>query len=328
MSKGSRRFRRLLKRSATIAAIAVASGASVACAGSPAASSHGQVARDEQLALLPIHLRAGDGGWCLTPVTVTGCPNARLPAQLGPFRGPVIAELWTGTSGSDGSSVETRIALTTDDVAAVSLEGRPAVKTHSSPFMPRGFRGAIVDLHGHPKEQSAPALPFSRFIALNAAGQRLAQSYELGPPLTFEAPNRNWEPGAPQPKGPCSARVVGLKSLAFQGGSVMTAVTRHRDIRGREFVDCWHADYVLGKWPVEVDILLDAEHPGARPAALPAMSQLSGHSGVYAGPGTSRESIAARIRGAWLLVTNGAGIQQRLAVLEHARTTVSTGRHT
>jgi hypothetical protein len=69
-------------------------------------------------------------------------------------------------------------------------------------------------------------------------------------------------------------------------------------------------------------MLLDAAHPGATPASLLGMRLLAGHRGVFIGPGSESGELARRIPGAWLLVSQGANISQRLTLLEHPHATL------
>jgi hypothetical protein len=102
----------------------------------------------------------------------------------------------------------------------------------------------------------------------------------------------------------------------------MTAVRPHADVRGREFVGCVDTSYLLDGWPIEASVLLDAEHPGPSPAALPGVRPLRGHAGMFHGPGVEGEAVARRISGGWLVVDKGENLVQRLALLEHLRATV------
>jgi hypothetical protein len=118
-----------------------------------------------------------------------------------------------------------------------------------------------------------------------------------------------------EPSGVCRLRVEDTPGLISEGGRLMTGIKPHTDVRGREFVDCLHARYSLRTRPLEVDVLLDAEHPGSTPAELPAMRPLVGHKGICVGPGTEGNTVARRIPGAWLLITKGKDLQQRLTLL-------------
>ena len=120
----------------------------------------------------------------------------------------------------------------------------------------------------------------------------------------------------------CRLEKEGLPGLVFEGGGLMSEIRPHRDIRGREFVGCVHANYLLDNWPLKADVLLDAEHPGSTPAGLPLMRRLAGRPGISQGPGAVGELVARRIPGAWILVWEGEGEDQRLRVPEHLRVKV------
>ena len=115
--------------------IVVWSVTAVACAGSAGRSARrdavrvGRVVSEEAVALLPITVGAGDGGWCLTTIKAGGgsCPTLHLPAFLGPFQGPIVVEHWSGRSSSSQAPVREVMVLTTSEVAAVSLEGNAPV---------------------------------------------------------------------------------------------------------------------------------------------------------------------------------------------------------
>jgi len=285
-----------------------------------------EVASDEQVALLP-NLGAGDGGWCMTTLRgAGGCPSVDHPV----FGGPIVMELWSGQLSSFGGGphpssqgwVREGLVLTTSEVADVSFEGRAPIATHAELALPDHLRGAIVDLRGGSAgANSLPPLPRLHVAALNSQGEQISQTDALGPPLELEVPNQSWGRSAAEPAGVCSVEVTGLVGLVFQGGGVMTAIKPHPDVRGREFVDCERTTYLLEKWPLEVNVLLDAAHPGSTPAPLPALQPLAGHPGLFEGPGLEAEAIARRIPGAWLLVAEGKDLRQRLTFLEHLRVT-------
>jgi hypothetical protein len=329
-----RRHRRWLVRgTAAILVIVVGPIATTACAvssggkGIQAESVHVKRGRSgEEVALLPIMVRAGAGGWCLTTVAAGGatCPTFHLPASSGPFEGPIVVEHWSGHSSSSEVAVNDAVVLTESDVAAVSLEGRAPVVTRASPLLPGGLRAVYVELasptvgHG---VAAPPPFPGSHFVALNSSGQQMSQTRLPGVPLEFRVPSQNWEQAQKAPRGVCRL-VVKLAGLAFEGGSVMTATKPHTDVRGREFVDCLRATYLFGGWPVEVNVLLDASHPGSRPASLPGTEPIIDHAGVFQWPGARGEMVAQRMGAAWLIVGQGGALRQRLMVLEHLSPTI------
>jgi hypothetical protein len=332
-----RHHERWLCQALVVVAAGVCVLAVTACAGSAggASQTHAsqvrQVPSHDEVVLVP-RLGAGDGGWCITTIrAASGCPSLGLSVS----RGPIIIEHWSGQStyfgggrrSSGEGPVREGIVLTTSEVAAVSFEGGAPIATHAESALPDRLRGAILDLRGGSGGQVGgltvpPPLPRSHFTALNAKGEPIPQLHAPAPPLGFVVPNRSWGRSATQPPGVCGVEVRGLAGLVSEGGGVMTAVRPHPDVRGREFVDCERTTYLLDKWPLEVNVLLDAAHPGSTPARLPALQPLAGHPGLFEGPGLEADTIARRIPGAWLLVAEGEGLQQRLTFLEHLRATV------
>jgi hypothetical protein len=74
-------------------------------------------------------------------------------------------------------------------------------------------------------------------------------------------------------------------------------------------------------------ILLSAAHPGQTPPALPAMKPFAGHAGIFQAPeedaSPTRDMLARRIKGAWVVVAKGKNVEQRLKLLEHIRPAVN-----
>ncbi len=253
-----------------------------------------EVAADTGVALLP-NMGAGEGGWCLTTIGTIGCPTVHTPV----FEGPIIVEQWSGHSPPP---VVEGIVLTTGEVTTVSLEGKAPIPTRAESALPDGLRAAVVELRGASGRRlvgvpTPVAFPRGRFVARNAEGEALPQDSAPGPPLTFEVQSRGWGRATSPPPGVCSIEVRGVAGLVSEGGAVMTTVRPHPDVRGREFVDCVRTSYLLGNWPLEADVLLDAAHPGSTPGPLPAMQPVTGDSRILQGPGVEGETVARRIRG-------------------------------
>jgi hypothetical protein len=329
-----------LRRSiiATICVGALLVGGAVALAmtgGGPGAGMRfREVAIHEQVVLLPSH-NAGVGGWCLATLGENEVGQGYCTANEPPaFDGPIVAE---GTQPhvfvvGRGAPARVVIVLTTSQVAEVSFEGYKRVATHADALLPNHMRGAVLELRGRTGEARTgeSALRVSRMldnikiIAWNKDGSPIARTGVSAPALTFGMPSRNWSRDQPAPRGVCSISVDGLdEASSFQEGTVMTAVRPHRDVRGREFVNCAHLDYRLaGRWFIGADVLLDAAHPGAVPVRLPGIRPLPGHAGIFLGAGAEGKELARRIPDAWLLVTQGKDLAQRLALLEHLRATV------
>lgn len=299
------------------------------CAGSTGGVSHARASQIKQAAsnervILYLVLGAGDGGWCVTPISAAGstCPTFRLPQRLGPFQGPVIVENWSGRSSTSKGPINEAIVLTTGEAASVSLEGRAPIATHADPWLPDHLRAAIIELHGGSKRHvfgltAPPPFPISHFIALNKKNEPISQTRGPGSPLEFHVPSLDRTHSKNELVGVCRLEATGIIGAVFDSGGVMAVIRPHADIRGREFVDCVHASYLVQGWPLEADVLLDAANPGSTPAPLPAMRPLTGHVGIFQGPGIDRIEVARRIAGAWLLVAKGQDLRQRLTLLEH-----------
>lgn len=316
----------------TVCMGALVAGGAIAFAVTSATSHAGsrwrEVAIHKRVVLLPSG-EAGVGGWCLTTFggsagDRTGCTAGGSPASGGPI---VAEELRSrGFVVGRGAPVRTVIVLTTAQVAAVSFEGYAPIATHSNALLPDHMRGAVLELRGRTGELSFQALDSIKIIAWSKDGGPIARTMARAPALAFGVPSRTWSRGQRASRGVCGISVSGL-DVSFREGTVMTAVRPHRDVRGREFVNCARLDYWLsGKWFIGADVLLDAAHPGATPARLPGIRPLSEHSGIFLGAGAEGKELARRIPGAWLLVTQGRDLAQRLALLEHLRTTVHLAR--
>jgi hypothetical protein len=278
-----------------------------------------QVVSEREVVLQPT-LEAGEGGWCLTVVGTVGCPTLDMPT-LG---APIIIENWTGESSSFKGPVRDGIALTTEGVAAVSFEGRLPVATHAQPGLPDHLRSVLVELRGGTGLRvlggnAGQALPRAHFKALNSKNEPLLQSRTPGATLEFHLPSQNLGAAQVAQKGACRIVAKNVSGLLYEGGRVMMAVRSHRDMYGKEFVSCIRTSYLFDNWPLTTVVLLDAAHPGTTPASLPTFHRLAGHAGIFEGFTLEGEAVARRISQAWLIVTKGQGLGQRLTLLEHLR---------
>ncbi len=325
-----------------VGALVLAAGSSIASAttgggGRPRLSTDvTAVAGAGEVVLLPPR-NAGVGGWCLTELggsegnkasEAGECQANERSMMGGPFQGPIVAETGNRFAVIKGvsSPVVMRVAaLTTAPVAAVSFKGHKRIATHASALLPDHLRGAIVELRGRASGRPLrlPRFPRGRLIAWSRNGKPIPQTFAPGPPLTFGTPVHSWSNGAPARRGVCDISVSGVAGLEQRSGGVVSEITPHVDVLGREFLNCANAFYLLNrKWPLEAYVLLDAAHPGATPLPLPGMQPLAGHHGVFIGPDPENGELARRIPGAWLLVSQGANISQRLTLLEHLHATL------
>jgi hypothetical protein len=137
------------------------------------------------------------------------------------------------------------------------------------------------------------------------------------------------------PNGPCQIRATGIPALHPQWGFVAHKIAPYRGrIVGGAFYSCISVEYYLHNWPLIAAILVDAQHPGRTPGAIPEMKPLSAAAaraagaaaapGVFDAPGNTfnGEETAMRSGNHWLVVAGGSGVAQRLEVLRHLRASV------
>ncbi len=265
-------------------------------------------------------LTGGQTGWCT--VSSEGGSCAGTPSTASPFFGGV-EESYGAKSHYDITTV-----LTTPQVAAVLVNGR-RVASVSLPGLPYGLRAARVVTRASPGPREDGRARARRHIierpqplvlvALDAHGRRIPSNE----PSKAQSPSTSlaWQRPAAPAAGVCQLRATGLGGLAAQWGHVASRVLPYPgQIIGRAFTSCVDTEYYLNKWPMDAAILLDAAHPGTRPAAIPGLIAVPGTRGFFNGPGGFQgELTATRVKNAWLVVAGGSGERQRLLVLRHLR---------
>ncbi len=86
--------------------------------------------------------------------------------------------------------------------------------------------------------------------------------------------------------GPCQIHAYGLPALEAEWGHVAGTIRPYpAPIIGRAFFSCVDTEYYMDRWPLETAILLDAQHPGRMPAAIPGMKPDLGAPGLFNAPG-------------------------------------------
>ncbi len=98
---------------------------------------------------------------------------------------------------------------------------------------------------------------------------------------------------------------------------MVTELRAYTGLIGEAFMTCAKTEYLLNNWPISASVLMDAARPGRAPASLPAMRAVAGHGGTFNAPGEEGPQVARRVRGAWLVVSNGEDQNQRLTLLAH-----------
>jgi len=274
----------------------------------------GSRARYELLLVPPIE--GGLVGWCMTyqsPHSSGGkCPVIPTP------RRPILAESWGFTSPPP---ITEAVALTTGQVAAVSVRGGPSsVGTRAEVGLPYGLRAAFVEIPGQPRP-GADHLPIT---ALDASGQPIRQLEPPATPPGYELESKFWKRPARAPRGACQISAASLPGLEAEWGHMVLRLRSLTGILGRPFLSCADTEYYLDNWPLDAGVVLDATHPGAEPAPLPNMTPVPAHPGVFQALGWNGKLVGRRSAGAWLLVEGGSDLQQRVTLLAHLRATLHT----
>jgi len=272
-------------------------------------------------ASLTPNLTGGAYGWCLTVDGGGSCPI--VPTDSGELDWGLV-----GTEPRKDTEVITlmlgpqAVAVLVDGkrVPAVTIDSLPyhlrvATITVSRPSAPAGDRG-----NGPPPPE---ALTPQSLLAVDAQGHILRSTHPAagGPSVRTIW----WKRPTALPKGPCQIYAHGVPGLLPEWGHVAASIAPYpKQIVGRAFYSCIDTEYYLHNWPLDAAILLDAQHPGIVPAAIPGLERLRGAPDIYNGHGDGFHGPETAIRkgDAWLIVAGGSGLGQREEVLRHLTTSV------
>ncbi len=299
-------------------------GASHASTGHFGGASHGHALNARSTTNAPAFnvrlypsLTVGQTGWCtaIEERGVTG--TSACGAVATPSRPFVMVQGF----GECSSHYSTTIAVTTPQITAVLVNGRGRVTTGPLPGLPDGLRGArIVTANDSctrsgrlPRNPTGPTL-----TALDAQGRAVPQPRQANTPS--QATVRSWRYPSRAPRGACSLSASGLTGLSAREGQVAGAIRPFPGrLVGHAFLPCISTTYQLQGMPLKAMIVLDAAHPGTRPAAIPGFRPVP-HAPGFFGEGGSL--TAKRSGNAWLIAAQGSGLVQRMHVLRHLTATV------
>jgi hypothetical protein len=273
-------------------------------------------------ASLTPNLTGGAYGWCLTVDGGGSCPI--VPTDSGELDWGLV-----GTEPRKDTEVITlmlgpqAVAVLVDGkrVPAVTIASLPyhlrvATITISRPSAPTAYRGDDAP----PPEAITP----QSLLAIDAQGHVLRSTHPSagGPSVRTIW----WKRPTALPKGPCQIHAHGIPGLLPEWGHVAASIEPYPErIVGRAFYSCIDTEFYLRHWPLDAAILLDAQHPGVTPAAIPGLERLRGAPAIYNGPGDGFHGAETAIRkgDAWLIVAGGSGLAQRIDVLEHLSASVA-----
>ena len=273
--------------------------------------------------LLVPSLLGGTAGWCMA--TATSIPGTGGSSGCGGSRtssGPIFTE---SCEGAESRTVV--YALTTAEVAAVSVAGSTAIATTSNPTLPEGLRALAVELQGYRWQPKNPEThPCPPMVPFDGAGQPVERVAKPTVPLLLLLHRSVWEaPNRPHPS-PCRIGAPRLpRATVAAEGAVALQVRSVPGLLGRAFLSCADTTYIYrGEHHFRAAVLLDAANPGATPPPLPDISQVAGRTAIFEAPGASGTMVARRIPGAWLVVeeTDDIGLRIPLELLEDLRPAV------
>lgn len=281
----------------------------------------GRASQEPYEAFLVPEKSAGGYGW------MVGYARAGLRGGRGPLINPYAGELilYNASPSARSSSPPAHgFLLTTSQVMAVSVDGGPPIATRPEVGVPYGWRVLLYEIPGVAgREFFGPHRRFVKLTLFDASGQTIAPSpppeaQPAGPVLTVEA----WTRSAHAPPGICQITADHLPGLMPQSGSVLSRFISPTGLASASFLSCASTEYVLHGQSLEAAVVLNGEHPGSTPAAIPGMKPVPGHTGVVQSRAAAEHLVGRRIRGAWLLVEGGSDLQQRLVLLAHLRAAV------
>lgn len=274
---------------------------------------------NSQVLLVP-NLEGGRAGWAWSTTASTG---------------PIFAA--QGCSESETGIYQS--ALTTSEVAAVSVYGGAPIPTTTNATLPDGLRAVAVEVvrqHGRPSVEQIGHCP--TLTPLDAAGKPIRGTGTQAPRLTFTKKlpgTKEWDRGVPgehpgwnarpEARGACELRATRLpRETSARWGSVATVIRPEKGLVGQALMSCVDITYFyLGEHALTAAVLLNASNPGATPPPLPDMKPLAGHPGIFEAP-DSQEMAARRIPGAWLVVeeNDDIGLRAPVELLESLRATI------
>jgi hypothetical protein len=312
VAKYTRMWQRHERRCVLTVLIAIAPLSAAACASTTTTTS-AVIVRNESILLLP-SLSAGEVGWCVLTREVAlergGCGATRA-------RFPIIAQKLHASSQPREVG---GLALTASYVAAVSIDGSSPLVTHAESVLPDGLRAVIWKIPG--ESEYGPKFP-PTIVPLDSHGSPISQPERRDLPLIMEAPSISLQDPTNPPDGACALRTRGLPGLVAKAGRVVTELRAYNGLIGNAFMACAQTEYLLNNWPISASVLIDAKRPGRTPAPLPVMKPVPGRVGTFEAPGEEGPQVARRLPGAWLIVSRGKGLSQRLELLDHLRVVTS-----
>jgi hypothetical protein len=257
-----------------------------------------------------------------------------------------------GSSGSTSGRVlvtlTSYVFMTTRQVAAVRVSPTLTILTRADKQLPNGYRIAIA------VRQTESKAPRRRTPSALRAVQRPRQAgggryhaptalgYDGRPIPTHREPWKLsdaavfWQhkpppkairippPKAP-PSGACEININALHDASPFFGEVVKHIQAFPQLEGTTFLSCANIEFAYQGEGVTAALLVDAQHPGARPGPLPNATEVARAPETFNEPideGRSQFITGKRVGGAWLLVQASGSIAQRIAILNRLGTCI------
>lgn len=249
--------------------------------------------KDQHILLVP-EIEVGAAGWCVV-ILDNGytCNAGRIVA-------PIFEQGWS-ESGPPQSTEGT--ALTTSEVAAVSIDGSKRIPTRSEPGLPDGLRAISVELPGYRLQDKGHRSRRLRFTPLNARGERIQRRVTQVHLAAFGIPTTVVpEPTHPE-VGECRIEDPSIPSLVATRSVIVSRVEPKKELLRGAMLPCASTTFESAGSSIVTTILLDAGDPGSEPGMLPAARPVSGRTGIVREAGAESEVFARRIPGAWLVAS-------------------------
>jgi hypothetical protein len=302
----------------TVGAVGVLA-ALTACSGSSVAASsthlpYSTIVGENQRILLVPDMEVGGAGWCVAEI------GGGYECSAAFITVPIVTQSWS--MSAPPQRVE-GYAVTTWQVAAVSVDGGPRIPTRQEPGLPYGLRVAAVKLTGFDDHGSSSRQRLPRFTPLSKDGRPIRKQVTrrrlAGLGLAVHTSD-DLDTGT----GVCNLEETAPRGgLRLKGASVVQAVEPRHELLKGALLPCANATFELQGATLRATVLIDAAKPGSTPGSLPASRPVAGHPGIVEAPGPEGAMLARRVPRAWLVIDRGDNSRQRLALLQHVGATVS-----
>ena len=247
--------------------------------------------------------------------------------------GPIVGQSeWDAGGGYPNGPVTLGMLVTTSDVVAVSVDGGAALPTQPLSPAPNEFRSLFFEIRGlRSAEVKRRTARFRlEYTAFAANGSPIPISAAPPSPPSPALETRLWKQPAKPAHGVCEIETRRFRGLVPFNGAVVSVLRPLRGVPGEPYLTCATTAYTYnGAIGLEAYVLINATDPRSRAAPVPGVEPVPMRPGVYQSLLWFSEStafVARRVGGAWLVVTGGTTLQQRLSLVSDLSVRLHIGR--